>query len=361
MRIAFVYSPGRKARLTGLAAGEVPSDFYYGAVELAAGGHTVEHFEFDNTAVPALVPGAIDLLRKARVLPPKVDGWTLMNAWMLSAQLNAYDVVVATVGHHGLALALCRKLGRLRRPLVSIQCGLLNQPCSSLQRAFTRELLLQARSIFFGPAEVEPVRQAFGLPEGRLYPGQFGIDLRFWTPDQQPRETYVLAIGNDAQRDYGVLVEAARRIQAPVRIVTRLALPEPLPANVSLIRGSWHAEAFTDQELRELYRRAACVVTPLRESLQPSGQSVTLQAMACGAPVVLTRTGGLWNPDGLRDGENVSLVAPGDADAMAAAVGRLAGNAREASRLGSAGLASAHRDGDMKTFARQIADLCGLG
>ena len=36
-----------------------------------------------------------------------------------------------------------------------------------------------------------------------------------------------------------------------------------------------------------------------------------MQASACGRPVVLTRTRGLWDPEALRDGENVLLVPPG--------------------------------------------------
>ena len=36
-------------------------------------------------------------------------------------------------------------------------------------------------------------------------------------------------------------------------------------------------------------------IIPLKNSIQPSGQSVALQSMACGTPVVITETFGFWD------------------------------------------------------------------
>ncbi|MDD5658005.1 MAG: glycosyltransferase, partial [Elusimicrobia bacterium] len=59
-----------------------------------------------------------------------------------------------------------------------------------------------------------------------------------------------------------------------------------------------------------------------------------LEGMAAGRPVVASRVGGL--PDLVADGETGLLVPPGDAGALAAALGRLAGEPQFAARLGSA-------------------------
>ena len=50
---------------------------------------------------------------------------------------------------------------------------------------------------------------------------------------------------------------------------------------------------------------------PLKDVFQPSGYSVTLQAMSCGKPVILTKTKGLWAPDIFKNNENCILVRPG--------------------------------------------------
>ena len=355
MHLAFLYLPGRRARLAELSRGEVPSEFFYGAAELAAAGHTVEHFEFaDTTSSPALA-GALDLLRRAYLTPPKVFGHTFTNAWALAPQLAAFDCVVATVAHHGFALATCAALGRMKTPLVTIQCGLLHQAFPAPRRAITRALLNRMHSVFFGEAELAPTLAALTPEPARLCVSQFGVDPNFWSPGAA-REDFVLAIGNDPRRDFPTLLEAAREIAAPIRIVTRLPLPEPLPPNVTVIRGSWHDRALSDADIRDLYRRAACVVVPLHDSLQPSGQSVTLQAMACDTPVVLTRTKGLWNPAALHDGENVRLVPPADAKQLAAAVRAvLRGNAP---KLGTAGRDYVLAQGNIAGFARGIGAAC---
>jgi glycosyltransferase involved in cell wall biosynthesis len=75
---------------------------------------------------------------------------------------------------------------------------------------------------------------------------------------------------------------------------------------------------------------------PLKDVYQPSGYSVTLQAMACGRPVVLTRNRGLWTPELLRDGDNCLLVPPGDANALGLAIARIRRDREFAVRLGQA-------------------------
>ena len=96
------------------------------------------------------------------------------------------------------------------------------------------------------------------------------------------------------------------------------------------------ADSISDVDLRRLYNAARVVVVPLKDVYQPSGQSVTLQAMSCGRPVILSNIRGLWAPELLRDGENCLLVPPGDAVALGAAIGRVRFDPALAIRLGRA-------------------------
>jgi glycosyltransferase involved in cell wall biosynthesis len=65
-----------------------------------------------------------------------------------------------------------------------------------------------------------------------------------------------------------------------------------------------------------------------------------IEALAGGRPVVATRVGGV--PDVVRDGVDGFLVEPGDVDAMADRLARLASDPKLRHRMGEAGRASVH-------------------
>ena len=75
---------------------------------------------------------------------------------------------------------------------------------------------------------------------------------------------------------------------------------EKLKENSKIINGSWGSPAIDDIELRNIYQSAKLTIIPLKESLQPSGQSVALQSIACGTPVLITETKGFWDKKTLK-------------------------------------------------------------
>jgi glycosyltransferase involved in cell wall biosynthesis len=82
-------------------------------------------------------------------------------------------------------------------------------------------------------------------------------------------------------------------------------------------------------DIPALLGSAAVAVMP---SLNEALSNVLLESMAAGAPVVATRVGG--TPEALVDGVNGLLVEPGDAGAIATAVGCLLDDRALAARLG---------------------------
>jgi glycosyltransferase involved in cell wall biosynthesis len=80
-----------------------------------------------------------------------------------------------------------------------------------------------------------------------------------------------------------------------------------------------------------------------------------LEAMAAELPVVATDVGGL--AELVVDGETGSLVPPGDAEALAAALGRLIGDRDLRRTLGAAGRARAEELFDLAAFRRAHAEL----
>ncbi len=55
-------------------------------------------------------------------------------------------------------------------------------------------------------------------------------------------------------------------------------------------------------------------IIPLLESSQPSGQSVALQSMAVGTPVIITKTEGFWDLDEFNDDKDLFFALNNNID-----------------------------------------------
>ena len=119
-------------------------------------------------------------------------------------------------------------------------------------------------------------------------------------------EEFILAIGNDNSRDWETLIDSWDKSLPRLKIVTS----KPLninKSNIQIIKET--GEKFlTDKQIRSLYNGSRLVVVPLKETIQPSGQSVCLQAMSCGKPVIISKISGLWDYSKLIHKENVFLT-----------------------------------------------------
>ena len=153
-----------------------------------------------------------------------------------------------------------------------------------------------------------------------------GVNAQRFTPlpvrDWQDAH-YILCVGrlSDPRKHIGLLLDAYARLPATLRARVGLVLAgSSAPPDVFWQRAkslglmdriTWHQRPSTD-ELVRLYQQAAVFALPSDEE----GLGVVLlEAMACGIPVVSTRSGG---PDGIiTDGEDGYLVTLDNAQALA--------------------------------------------
>ena len=82
---------------------------------------------------------------------------------------------------------------------------------------------------------------------------------------------------------------------------------------------------------------------------------VLMEAMSCGLPVVASRLSGI--PELVQDEADGLLVPPGDAAALAAAIGRVMDDPELRRRLGAAARVKVQRDFDLVTNARRVVSL----
>jgi glycosyltransferase involved in cell wall biosynthesis len=114
----------------------------------------------------------------------------------------------------------------------------------------------------------------------------------------------------------------------PGGAVERTVRDLELNGSVRFVRG------IDDLEVVRHYAEAEVAVVP---SLYEGFSIPALQAMFCAVPLVATTAGALPEVAG-RDGETALLVAPGDAVALAQAIGRLLDDAPLRHRLSEAAL-----------------------
>ncbi len=223
-------------------------------------------------------------------------------------RLGQYDWIVAVTTTHALAFGMMQRLGIIQGKVLAVTTGLVENFEKEWQWTFARWILGKCHLVSLSRGEAAEMGRRLGRPV-RYIP--FGVDEDFWRPLPQgkrdPSEAYALSVGNDRQRDFDLLVKVWRPEWPKLKLLTMLPLNLRGKENIEQIRGDWHEAAVTDEGLRCLYQKSRFVVVPVKNVWQPSGQSVTLQAMACGKAVVLARTDGLWDEAIMKDGKNVAL------------------------------------------------------
>ena len=178
------------------------------------------------------------------------------------------------------------------------------------------------------------------LPPERLAVCFVGAEERLFRPGWQPHESFhVLFVGKLIPLHGLETILAAARLapEIPFRVVGNGQLDTLLaerPPNVEWI------EWVDYERLPEEIQRAGCALGVFGTSAK-AGRVIpnkAFQALACGTPLVTADTPAAREL--LRDGESALLVPPGDPEALAAAVRRLAGEPELAQSIGAGGLAA---------------------
>ena len=152
---------------------------------------------------------------------------------------------------------------------------------------------------------------------------RFGVDIDFWKNKITKEEIDVLSVGSDLNRNYSIYNKM--NINFNLTIITRLKT-KGLNKNIKILSGSKNDPKLSNLELRDYYNSAKIISIPVKETLQPSGQSVALQAMACGKPVIMTKIRGLWDNTILKDMKNIIFVPPNDPKELQRAIDLLLNN-----------------------------------
>lgn len=241
------------------------------------------------------------------------------------------DAVYAAGCDSGVPLAL---LCALRRRRVSFAISFIDVARRRTQLVGWLLVLLRVRLLVIVPTEQQAEMAGAGF--GRRAVGIDTIDGQtdtafFRPPDERVASHPPLVAGCGVeQRDYATLGRALADADVDVEVCfaspnqtdrTRYTMPDPIPPNMDF---RW----MDFVELRDLYQRADVMVLPVRPNRYSAGLTSLFEAIACGVPVVVTRSPGIIGR--LIAEDLVSGVPPDDPAALRKAVDAILGDPAEA-------------------------------
>ena len=311
-----------------------------------------------NASFGALLRGAADVMAVA---------------WQLSREARHYDVICANSQKALFVCALAAKLSR--RPLVWILHDIVTDPAFSatnrraslaFARLFARLVAVNSeetgRAFIEAGGEADKVRivyNGFDPAKARLY--EPGVAARLRAELGLGPQPLVGLFGRLSEwKGQHVFLDAIAAMEGVQAVIVGGALfgQEAYEARVRKqasrlgLEGRVRFLGFRP-DVPELMA-AMDVVAHTSIVAEPFGR-VVVEAMMCGRPVVATRGGGVTEI--IRDGETGLLVPPGDASALASAIGCVLSQPALAERLAQKGREDVSQRFSLEETCRSVSAL----
>ena len=342
MRVLFTNNYDMARARAGWRAGVYPGHHLYGTAELGP--------EFEVVDVQLRPAGLVGILTE----------WAGDRIGNLGLQVNVVlrlrrnTVVYGAQARDLAALALLRRAGILRVPLVAIYYG------KSAPGRLGRMALRGFDHLVAMSTDTRDSLVDMGVPAERVDVLGWGPDLDFPGFSAAPRaanDAPVVATGKTG-RDMGLLVEALRRVGAPARVYGKAEefASETLPENVTIVpsmppSSTQYGQYSYEYTLSDLHQ-ASVVAIPLRERHPLHGLTEIADALACAKPVIVTRASyfdvdveaigcGWW-------------VEPGDVDGWTRALREALSDRERLARMGEAGREWARARWNARKFADDL-------
>lgn len=314
-KLTYVFGAGRLKKLS--SDEKIAKEFFYGYhFFLKNKNVSIIEMNFPNDSKNFLLNFIDKTLRKITKLP--IYTKDILNIQNFKTLLKTQTLVITT---DLLALSLlpfliiAKIINNLEVHVIVM--GLFGRnPNSTVLRIFQNiyvKLLVSITKsfIFLGKGEFDYARERNNKSSHKFHFLPFSIDTDFWMSEElttQIKNIDILFVGNDGKRDFKLLKEIAERMPDINFTFITSQISNVSLANVELLRGNWNEQILTDEHIKSFYLSSKLTIIPLVNSLQPSGQSVALQSMSCGTPVLITETDGFWDKDKFINNENIIFI-----------------------------------------------------
>ncbi len=323
INLTFIFSGGRKDRIR---KNEVyAKDFFYGYFGFIEDDYNAKIVEFEHKKV--FVIYFLDrILKKLTNFPIALS--SLLNK-IFKQQVKDSEIIFLvneSVMFYSLPFIYFYKKRKKDTKVVLFTMGLFsnfsqNRLKNRIQKFVIEKICVKTLDafLFLGEGEYEYVIKTYNNYQNKFHLVPFGIDTEFWKNESeydQNDKDYILFIGNDLNRDYEFLKNLVRSMEDYnfVFLTSRLNKNDINSKNVKFYEGMWWNNKLSDDAIKNLYKKAILTIIPLNNTLQPSGQSVALQSMSMGTPVLITKTKGFWDKRKYQDDENIFFMNENDVE-----------------------------------------------
>ena len=187
------------------------------------------------------------------------------------------------------------------------------------------------------------IARDFGVDPGVIEVVPLGVEPEVFQHYRDPRvpgRIVAMASADTPMKGVATLLEAFAKLRTE-RDVELLLVTRPRPGGrteqlidqLAIKDSVRFVSGLTDTELAEVVGSAEVACVP---SLYEGFSLPTVEAMACGTPLVVSRAGAIPEVVG-PDGECADLVTPGDVEGLAHALGALLDDPARRARMGAAG------------------------
>jgi glycosyltransferase involved in cell wall biosynthesis len=325
--IVFLFpTDSRISRIDKLNKKQAPKDFFYGISGLREKNY---YFQIVNTRENPKSLLGFFLLKSLNIISRLLKlGFNIQRVRNVNQRIRDSKIAISFTDSFSISLGLyyifARKLptylyGGFHGLSDSLDYSRLG--CAWINKIIIKIALSRLNHIFFfGDSDRKKAIEIFDIPPKKTSTFLFGVDINFWKPSKKKINCGILSVGSDLKRDYETLIKA--NIFEKITIITSHQIRPPFDKvkNIRIISGNIINSEITDIKLRNYYQMSSIVITPLYDVWQPSGYSVTLQAMACGKAVILSNIKGLWDKNVFKSGKNCILVEPGNIEELENAV-----------------------------------------
>jgi len=188
----------------------------------------------------------------------------------------------------------------------------------------------------------------------------FCLDTDFWAKKYKiNKQNQILFVGNDSNRDISLLSNIVKNTpNINFKIISTLTEVKKIKySNTEVINGSWGSKFLSDEELRDIYKSSLLTIIPLVDSLQPSGQSVALQSILCGTPVIISKTKGFWDLDLFQDNRNILFVEGSDLKRWLSVINKAVSDKERLKLLSFNGLNTASKNYNLQILKKELYKL----